>query len=244
MKFRKIILSLLTAALMGTAAMPAYAADISAGEYSGREYSEDCAAEDEVAVEEYMEEGDEVAVEEYMQEEDEVAVEQMGYVADKSEQEMSGETRNAMQDNSMALILKETKSMKLVSSKVYDIDNEVAAEVNDYESRSVSKKAAPIVSTVEHSRTFRIYRKKDNATYVQWVLRGVFEYNGKTSRCKDTSMRCYNNAPGTYQVTSRTSYKSGMYAVGNCRAVNKKTGKAYAKMLRFGVTAAGKVVNR
>ena len=117
--------------------------------------------------------------------------------------------------------------------------------------------------------------------------------NGKTSRCKDTSMRCYNNAPGTYQVTSRTSYKSGMYAVGNCRAVNKsstatssssciysstatsspssiysstatsssaaqsslyslpeyspankKTGKAYAKMLRFGVTAAGKVVNR
>ena len=46
--------------------MPAYAADISAGEYSGREYSEDCAAEDEVAVEEYMEEGDEVAVEEYM----------------------------------------------------------------------------------------------------------------------------------------------------------------------------------
>ena len=47
MKFRKIILSLLTAALMGTAAMPAYAADISAGEYSGREYSEDCAAEDE-----------------------------------------------------------------------------------------------------------------------------------------------------------------------------------------------------
>ena len=134
--------------------------------------------------------------------------------------------------------------MKLVSSKVYDIDNEVAAEVNDYESRSVSKKAAPIVSTVEHSRTFRIYRKKDNATYVQWVLRGVFEYNGKTSRCKDTSMRCYNNAPGTYQVTSRTSYKSGMYAVGNCRAVNKKTGKAYAKMLRFGVTAAGKVVNR
>ena len=232
MKFRKIILSLLTAALMGTAAMPAYAADISAGEYSGREYSEDCAAEDEVAVEEYMEEGDEVAVE------------QMGYVADKSEQEMSAETRNAMQDNSMALILKETKSMKLVSSKVYDIDNEVAAEVNDYESRSVSKKAAPIVSTVEHSRTFRIYRKKDNATYVQWVLRGVFEYNGKTSRCKDTSMRCYNNAPGTYQVTSRTSYKSGMYAVGNCRAVNKKTGKAYAKMLRFGVTAAGKVVNR
>ena len=179
MKFRKIILSLLTAALMGTAAMPAYAADISAGEYSGREYSEDCAAEDEVAVEEYMEEGDEVAVEEYMQEEDEVAVEQMGYVADKSEQEMSAETRNAMQDNSMALILKETKSMKLVSSKVYDIDNEVAAEVNDYESRSVSKKAAPIVSTVEHSRTFRIYRKKDNATYVQWVLRGVFEYNGK-----------------------------------------------------------------
>ena len=39
---------------MGTAAMPAYAADISAGEYSGREYSEDCAAEDEVAVEEYI----------------------------------------------------------------------------------------------------------------------------------------------------------------------------------------------
>ena len=77
---------------------------------------------------------------------------------------------------------------------------------------------------------------------VQWVLRGLFLYNGKTSQCKQTSMSCYNNASNAFTVISKSHYPSGIYAVGNCRAVQKKGGKVYSQVLRIGVTPAGKVV--
>ena len=77
---------------------------------------------------------------------------------------------------------------------------------------------------------------------VQWVLRGLFLYNGKTSQCKQTSMSCYNNASNAFTVISKSHYPSGIYAVGNCRAVQKKEGKVYSQVLRIGVTPAGKVV--
>ena len=77
---------------------------------------------------------------------------------------------------------------------------------------------------------------------VQWVLRGLFLYNGKTSQCKQTAMSCYNNASNIFNVTSKSHYSSGMYAIGNCRAVQKKTGKTYSQLLRIGVTPTGKVV--
>ncbi len=65
MKFRKIMLPLLTVALIGTAGMSTYAAGVSAGACSSEEDGEDCAAEE--VLEECMDE----------QEEDEMAEEYM-----------------------------------------------------------------------------------------------------------------------------------------------------------------------
>lgn len=45
-----------------------------------------------------------------------------------------------------------------------------------------------------------------------------------------------------YFFTSKSHYPSGMYAVGKCGAVDKKTGKAYSQVIRIGVTPTGKVV--
>ena len=59
-------------------------------------------------------------------------------------------------------------------------------------------------SRVEYGQQWRIYRKSDNATMVQWVLRGLFLYNGKTSQCKQTSMSCYNNASNAFTVISKS----------------------------------------
>ena len=55
-------------------------------------------------------------------------------------------------------------------------------------------------------------------------------------------MSCYNNASNAFTVISKSHYPSGIYAVGNCRAVQKKEGKVYSQVLRIGVTPAGKVV--
>lgn len=76
MKFRKIMLPLLTVALIGTAGMSTYAAGVSAGACSSKEDGEDCAAEE--VLEECMDEQEEVG-EECMdeQEEDEMAEEYM-----------------------------------------------------------------------------------------------------------------------------------------------------------------------
>ena len=59
-----------------------------------------------------------------------------------------------------------------------NIDAEYAAEINEWESKPILTRAASTVSRVEYGQQWRIYRKSDNATMVQWVLRGLFLYNG------------------------------------------------------------------
>ena len=148
----------------------------------------------------------------------------------------------AMQDENIKLSEDGIETMNLISTADYNIDTEYAVEVNDYKSEPILTRAASTVSRVEYGQQWRIYRKSDNATMVQWVLRGLFLYNGKTSQCKQTSMSCYNNASNAFTVISKSHYPSGIYAVGNCRAVQKKGGKVYSQVLRIGVTPAGKVV--
>lgn len=96
------------------------------------------------------------------------------------------------------------KLMNLISTDDYSIDTEYAVEVNDYKSKPILTRAASTVSRVECGQQWRIYRKSDNATMVQWVLRGLFLYNGKTSQCKQTSMSCYNNASNAFTVISKS----------------------------------------
>lgn len=254
---RKIMLSLLTISLMGAVGMPVQAADMYVDEttdlYSFDERAmcdEDFTAQYRAAVRDEKLQQDFEAV---MQDEIDLGMDDFSKIPcslndneamqpDNEAEALEADFEAAMQDDSIKLSEAGIESMNLIATNDYNIDAEYAAEVNDYESKPILTRAASTVSRVEYGRQWRIYRKSDNATLVQWVLRGLFLYNGKTSQCKQTSMNCYNNASNTFTVTSKSHYPSGMYAVGNCKAVQKKTGKAYSQLLRIGVTPTGKVV--
>lgn len=191
---------------------------------------------------EAVKEEDDIAVEFGTQEEEAIAEEDAGIEGEFDSQEEYIAEENVGNQN--VEWQDEVKTMNLISSESYDIDDEFAVEVSDYESHNDSVRAASMTSVVEYNRSWRIYRKSNNATVVQWVLRGIFEHNGKTSRCKYAKMSCHNSSPGTYRVTSKTGQPSGIYAVGYCRAVNKKTGKVFSQMIKFGVTPTGEIIKR
>jgi len=251
---KKIMLSLLTISLMGTMVMPVHAADMYADE-STELYSLDEGAmcDDDFATECQADVSDKKLQQDFesaMKDGIGLEMAEISYSANANEsmpsdngaEALAADFEAAMQDGSIKLSEAGIETMNLISTKDYDIDTEYAAEVNDYESNPILTRAASTVSRVEYGRQWRIYRKSDNATMVQWVLRGLFLYNGKTSQCKQTAMSCYNNASNIFTVTSKSHYASGMYAIGNCRAVQKKTGKTYSQLLRIGVTPTGKVV--
>lgn len=254
---RKIMLSLLTISLMGAVGMPVHAAELYMDETTDLySFDEGAMYDDDFTTAYRVEVNDEK-----LQRDFEVAMKDgIGLAMDDfSENSYSGNCNESMQsgnetkalaedfeaamrDNSIKLSETGIESMNLIATNDYDIDTEYGAEISDYGSKPILTRAASTVSRVEYGRHWRIYRKSDNATMVQWVLRGLFLYNGKTSRCKQTSMNCYNNASNIFTVTSKSHYSSGMYAIGNCRAVQKKSGKVYSQVLRIGVTPTGKVV--
>lgn len=136
------------------------------------------------------------------------------------------------------------QEMELVSVQTYDLDEEYEVEIRDYrfDYPEPVNTISAITGRVEYSRSCGIRRQSDQAVMVQWALRGLFSYNGKTSRCMNTDMHCYNNDSNTYTITVNSHHKDGKYAVGNCGAKNKKTGKAYFKQIRFEVSPKGNIV--
>lgn len=254
---KKIMLSLLTISLMGTTIMPVYAADIYGEEATDLYAFDEGIMYDDDQVSEYQAEMDD----EKLQQDFEAAMNdgiglgtddfsETSYSANADEaiqleneiESLEADFEDAMQDENIKLSEDGIETMNLISTDDYSIDAEYAVEVNDYESMPILTRASSTVSRVEYGRQWRIYRKSDNATMVQWALKGLFLYNGKTSQCKQTAMSCYNNASNIFTVTSKSHYSSGMYAIGNCKAVQKKTGKIYSHLLKIGVTPAGKVV--
>lgn len=254
---KRIMLSLLTISLIGTTVMPVYAADVYGEETTNLYSFNEGAMYDDDHVTEYSAEVED----EKLQQDFEAAINdgiglgiddfsETSYSANADEamqleneiESLEADFEAAMQDENIKLSEDGIETMNLISTDDYNIDAEYAVEVNDYESKPILTRAASTVRRVEYGRQWRIYRKSNNATMVQWVLRGLFLYNGKTSQCKQTSMSYYNNASNIFTVTSKSHYSSGMYAVGNCRAVQKKGGKVYSKALRIGVTPTGKVV--
>lgn len=254
---KKIMLSLLTISLMGAVGTPVHAADMYVDEATDLySFDEGAMCDDDLTKEYRAEVSDEKLQQDFetamkdgigLGMDDFSEVSYSGNITGSTQSDSEAEAlaedfEAAMQDDSIKISEAGIESMNLISTDDYDIDAEYAAEVNEYESKPILTRAASTVSRVEYGQQWRIYRKSDNATMVQWVLRGLFLYNGKTSQCKQTSMNCYNNASNTFTVTSKSHYPSGMYAVGNCKAVEKKGGKLYSHVLRIGVTPTGKVV--
>ena len=84
--------------------------------------------------------------------------------------------------------------------------------------------------------------KKDHSVMVQWTLTGTYSYDGKNSSCQSANTTYTNYAANTYNVTLSSSRTSGNYAIGECKAVNKKKGREIAKTLYLGISADGKVI--
>lgn len=246
---RRIMLSVLTLSLMGVVGTPVHAANLYVDEVTDLySFDEDAMCDDDFTTEYQADLSDEK-----LQQDFETAMKdgiglgmddfsEISYLgnstnstqSDSEADELDADFEAAMQDDSIKLSEAGIESMNLISTDDYDINAEYAAEINEYKSEPILTRTASIVSKVEYGRQWRIYRKSDNATMVQWVLRGLFLYNGKTSQCKQTSMNCYNNASNIITVTSKSHYRSGMYAVGNCRAVQKKTEKCIRRFSGLG----------
>lgn len=187
---KKIMLSLLTISLIGTTVMPVYAADV---EDEKLQKDFEAAINDGIGLstDDFSETSYSANVDETMQSENEI-------------ESLEADFEAAMQDENIKLSEDGIETMNLISTADYNIDTEYAVEVNDYKSEPILTRAASTVSRVEYGQQWRIYRKSDNATMVQWVLRGLFLYNGKTSQCKQTSMSCYNNASNAFTVISKS----------------------------------------
>jgi len=98
------------------------------------------------------------------------------------------------------------------------LNDECYAVIEDY--TSVPSDTRATVKTVEKTRHYFIKRTSDNAVMVQFSLHGNFMYNNST----------------TYSILVNKADRSGIYAIGNCSAKNKKTGTVYSKTLKMEVS--------
>lgn len=78
----------------------------------------------------------------------------------------------------------------------------------------------PVAAKNVEDNTYQICR---NDIFIDWD-----QLNCKkiVSEIKDDG--CYNNASNAFTVISKSHYPSGIYAVGNCRAVQKRGKSVFA----------------
>lgn len=136
----------------------------------------------------------------------------------------------------------EVKNMIPVARQTVVLDEEYSAEIIDYEYLSDEISVFATTSQKSHKRTYRIYRTSDNVTMVEWVLTGIFTYNGSTSKCESANNVVYNYSGSVYTVITASEDESGCYAVGNCGAINNETGKTYSHTIKFGVDPDGNII--
>jgi hypothetical protein len=192
---KKATLYLLMISLIGMLEVPVHAADVYADEstelYSfdeGAMCDDDFATECQADVsdkklqqdfESAMKDGIGLGLDDFFQKGGHVPRQGDGSTQSDSEAEvLEADFEAAMQDDNIKLSEAGIESMNLISTNDDNIDAEYAAEINEWESKPILTRAASTVSRVEYGQQWRIYRKSDNATMVQWVLRGLFLYNG------------------------------------------------------------------
>lgn len=133
--------------------------------------------------------------------------------------------------------IQELEALEVINSYTEDIDDEMAAEIIDYEDVT-SNSLARFTSRIESNYSYRIYRKSDNATMVQFILRGVFSYNGSTSSCISAKVDVIRNS-SNYTILSNSTSRTGNYVKGNCSARNKTSGKTFRRILKISCSSSG-----
>ena len=130
--------------------------------------------------------------------------------------------------------------MDEVGSYSEDLGNGLAMEVTEYVKEHPSLSRAN-VNKVEYTLSYKF--KSGNTVHIQYILRGLFKYNGSTSSCINVN-NYYHRSTNTYRV-SYSAQKSGNSAYGVCILRNAKTGKvASHKNFKLWVTASGKVYKK
>lgn len=132
------------------------------------------------------------------------------------------------------------KNMDEVGSYSEDLGNGLVMEVTEYVKEHPSLSRAN-VNKVEYTLSYKF--KSGNTVHIQYILRGLFKYNGSTSSCINVN-NYYHRSTNTYRV-SYSAQKSGNSAYGVCILRNAKTGKvASHKNFKLWVTASGKVYKK
>lgn len=132
------------------------------------------------------------------------------------------------------------ENMKKVGSYSEDLGDGLVMEVTEYVKEHPSLSRAN-VNKVEHTLSYKF--KSGNTVHIQYILRGIFKYNGSTSSCVNVN-NYYHRSTNTYKV-SHSARRSGNSAYGVCTLISAKTGKvASHKNFRLWVTASGKVYSK
>lgn len=126
-----------------------------------------------------------------------------------------------------------------VAKEVIRVDDTVYWEIEDYSDSTI---VALQTARVEKVRHLNLKRTSDDEVMIQWSLHGVFIYDGTTSQCTDVWMNVYNYNETEYTITNKSYSRSGMWAIGNCGALNKKTTKSYSNTIKIGVQPDGTVL--
>ena len=130
--------------------------------------------------------------------------------------------------------------MDEVGSYSEDLGNGLVMEVTEYVKEHQALSRAN-VNKVEHTLSYKF--KSGNTVHIQYILRGLFKYNGSTSSCVNVN-NYYHRSTNTYKV-SHSARRSGNSAYGVCTLRSAKTGKvASHKNFRLWVTASGKVYSK
>lgn len=132
------------------------------------------------------------------------------------------------------------ENMEEVGSYSEDLGNGLVMEVTEYVKEHQALSRAN-VNKVEHTLSYKF--KSGNTVHIQYILRGLFKYNGSTSSCVNVN-NYYHRSTNTYKV-SHSARRSGNSAYGVCTLRSAKTGKvASHKNFRLWVTASGKVYSK
>ena len=119
--------------------------------------------------------------------------------------------------------------MDEVGSYSEDLGNGLVMEVTEYVKEHPSLSRAN-VNKVEYTLSYKF--KSGNTVHIQYILRGLFKYNGSASSCINVN-NYYHRSTNTYS------------AYGVCILRNAKTGKvASHKNFKLWVTASGKVYKK
>lgn len=132
------------------------------------------------------------------------------------------------------------ENMEKVGSYTEELGDGLVIEVTEYVKKHQSLSQTN-VNKVEYTLSYEF--REGSTVHIQYILGGLFKYNGRTSSCVNV-YNYYHRSTAAYKV-SYSARSSENIAYGTCTLRNAKTGKVTShKNFKLWVTASGKVYRK